>query len=439
MSGGEVTTDRGNAPWQAALRLLRDRRAARPTLLLLTAAYGLQYVDRMLVGLFAPSIKAELQLSDTEIGLITGVAFSLFYVVASLPLARLADRRDRKAIIVASLAAMSVATAAFGLMGTLAGLFAARAAVAIGEAGSTPTSAALLAGLYDSRDRQIAMALYSGGGFAGMAVALVALALLSEALGWRPLFQAAGLAGLLFAAVLAWRLPPTPRRPAASSTGFVGAQGRLLRIPSFTLLSLGLSAALMGSAAATNWVASFLARSYGLAQGEILLFLAVAWGGGALLGTIVFGSVAASLRARGARAPLAMLALAVLGVAASYLFAFTARTPGASLAGIALALFCLGGLRGPTFALVQDIVPDAHQAAGNALLLVMTFLVGSMLGPLLTGVISDALTPTLGPEALRAALFAVLMSAGAASLLLLGATALCIERDIARKAAPLEA
>lgn len=195
----------------------------------------------------------------------------------------------------------------------------------------------------------------------------------------------------------------------------------------------------MGSAAGTNWVASFLARSYGLAQGDILLFLAAAWGGGALLGTIAFGSVNASLRARGARAPLAMLALAVLGVVASYLFAFTARTPGASLAGVALALFCIGGLRGPTFALVQDIVPDAHQAAGNALLLVMTFLVGSMLGPLLTGVISDALTPALGQEALRAALFAVLAAAGAASLALLGAAALCIERDIARKAATLEA
>lgn len=177
MSGGKLITKRGDAArgatWGAAGRLLRDGPSARPTLLLLTAAYALQYVDRMLVGLFAPSIKAELQLSDTQIGLITGVAFSLFYVVASLPLARLADRWDRKAIIVASLAAMSVATAAFGLMGTLAGLFVARACVAIGEAGSTPTSAALLAGLYDSRDRQIAMALYSGGGFAGMAVALV--------------------------------------------------------------------------------------------------------------------------------------------------------------------------------------------------------------------------------------------------------------------------
>ncbi|MFC3711304.1 MFS transporter [Sphingoaurantiacus capsulatus] len=417
-----------------AWKLLREGRAARPTLLLLTGAYGLQYLDRMLVGLFAPSIKADLALSDTQIGLITGVAFSLFYVVASLPLARLADRWDRKTIVVASLAAMSVATAVFGAMGTLAGLFVARACVAIGEAGATPTSVSLLAGLYDSRQRQIAMSLYSGGGFAGMAVALSALALLSDMFGWRQIFQLAGVVGLVFAILLAWRLPATPRvTPAAA--GFARVQWRLLRIPSFTLLSLGLSAALLGSAAGTNWVASFLSRSYGMAQGEILLFLAAAWGGGALLGTVVFGSANARLRGRGARGPLAMLALAVLGFASAYVVAFTARTPGASLAGIAVALFCIGGLRGPTFALVQDIVPDAHQAAGNALLLVMTFLIGSMLGPLLTGVISDALTPRLGPEALRAALFGVLTTGGGASLLLLAAAGWFVERDIAGKGA----
>ncbi|MDB5724754.1 MAG: Major facilitator family transporter [Novosphingobium sp.] len=407
------------------------------SLILLAAVYGVQYLDQIMVGLFVQPIKTELALTDTEIGLIVGVAFTLFYVLCGLPLASLADRANRKMVTIICLLLFSLATAACGLAIGFATLFAARICVAVGEAGTTPASVSILAGQFDSRDRQIAMSLYSGGGFVGVAAGLLLVGLLASVATWRHIFVAAGAVGAFLSVLLIFFLVEPPRgdfTEAKSSDRALSVYLEIARTPSFFLLALGVGLGLLGSAAAMSWVPAFLARSYGLSQSHIILFLAFAWGAGAALGSVIFGSINARLRVRGARFPMIALACIVLGFSMAYALAFLSHSASLSLGAITVALFLIGGVRGPAFALVQDIVPDRHQASANALLLLITYAIGTMLGPVVTGALSDFFKASFGSESLREALLAVLVISGiSAAATLFGATRY-VERDVARKA-----
>ena len=401
-------------------------------LAVLSLVYGIQYLDQILLGLFIQPIKAEFVLSDTQAGLLTGVAFTILYVLLGLPLARLADRGNRRNIVLASATLFSIATACCGLTVGFLSLFAARMCVAIGEAGTIPASVSMLADRFPPSRRRIAMSLHSAGGFVGTATGLLAVGLASTILDWRHVFVIAGLLGLALALCVALLVREPPRvTGAAAPKTFLADLAELLRIRSYVLLVLGMGIGAIASAAAINWIPAFLARSHAMPQREIVLFLAAAWGVGATSGSVFFGFLTNRLnRASGSR-PLLVVASLMILFPAMCCAAFLAGSAGLTLVAFGAALFLMGGIRGPAFAAVQDVVPARCHATANALLMFSMYVIGVTLGPLLTGAISDTLSGGLGAEALRYALLVVIACAGLAGSLFVTASAVALKRAVA--------
>jgi MFS family permease len=387
-----------------------------PLLLLLSGVYGLQALDQNLMGLFAQAIKIDLRLSDTQVGLLTGAAFSLFYVVLGFPLARLADRHNRKLIVIVSVLLFSAATATCGMAAGFASLFITRICVAVGEAGTMPSAVSMLADRFKPSTRRLAMTIHSSGGYLGNALGILALSTLSANVHWRTIFWGAGAVGLLLALAFTVlvREPPRETRP-VNASGFVGDMGALARNAPYVLITLGLGAASIASAAANAWVPAFLARSHGLPQSEILLFLGLSGCFGATLGSITSGFVTNRLNRKGGHWPLLLLSVLALAFPLILLLAFSTSVLSLSLAGIVAGGFLSSGLRGPAFATIQDIVPNNLQATANAPVMFSMYAFGVTIGPLATGMISDALKPYAGADALRYALCIMMVIGGIAA------------------------
>lgn len=393
---------------------LEDKNASAKSVILLSllsAVYGIQGLDQNLMALFVQPIKAEFALSDTEVGLLTGAAFSLLYVILGFPLARLADRRNRKFIIIVSVVVFSAATVTCGMAVGFASLFIARICVAVGEAGTMPSAVSMLADRFKPSTRRLVMTIHSAGGYLGNAIGILVLSTLSVEVSWRTVFWRSGAAGLVLAALLAVfaHEPSRERRPAVTRSFLADMFGLAHNAP-YVLITLGLGAASVSAAAAAAWVPAFLARSHGMELPEIFLFVGLSGCVGAV-GSVLFGFVTNRLNRRGGHWPLLMLSVLALSFPLVLMLAFSTDVLQLSLAGIVTGGFLSSGLRGPAFAAIQDIVPNNLQATANAPVMFSMYAFGVTLGPLATGMISDALKAYVGAEALSYAL-CVMMGIG---------------------------
>jgi len=172
------------------------------TLALLFIVSLFNYTDRYMIAILLPSIGQEFRLSDTQIGFLTGVAFTLLYVVLGVPIARLADRFSRKRILLIALALWSLMTAGCGVVQNYVQLVFGRVLVGIGEAGSSPPSYSVIADLYAARHRATAMAVYLAGSPAGIVVGFVLGGWAAQSYGWRYALLITGLCGLAFSVLL---------------------------------------------------------------------------------------------------------------------------------------------------------------------------------------------------------------------------------------------
>ena len=391
----------------------------------LSAVYGVQYFDQILLGLFVQPVKADLSLSDTQIGLLTGAAFTLLYTIMGLPLARVADRNSRRKLIVICTIVFSLATAASGLATGFLTLCLARMAVAIGEAGTMPAAVSMLADVYRPSQRRLVMSLHSCGAFVAMAIGLVVVSFFSLTLGWRAVFIMAGGAGLLLALWFAWAVDEPSRGSPANSSGNIAHDlKKILSKATFVLLALALGVGAISSSAMINWFPAFLARSQHVAQPQIVLYLAAAWGIAATTGGIVFGVLTNWIYTKGGRLPLLVLAALLLSFSLVACLTFSMTSTSATVVAFMGTLFLMGGVRGPAFAVIQDIIPQAMRATASAVFMFSMYFIGVTLGPLLTGVISDDFGISEGPEALRHALLIVVATSGCAASALAVAAAL---------------
>lgn len=410
----------------------KSRTADVALLSILSLVYGIQYLDQILLGMFIQPIKTEFALSDTQAGLLTGLAFTALYVVMGLPVARLADRGNRKLIVLASAVIFSGATIACGLAAGFLSLFAMRMLVAVGEAGTIPASVSMLADAFPPSKRRLVMSFHSCGAFFGTAIGLLFVGLVSSSLGWRHIFGIAGAFGL-FLAVLVAVIVREPARINGSTAPRTFYQDfrKLIGTKPYVLITLSLAIISISSSAAINWVPAFLARSFGMEQRHIVLFLAAVWGLGATSGGVAAGFLTNWLYTKGGRWPLLVVGSLMILFPAMCGVAFMATRPEITLIAFAVALFLMGGIRGPAFATVQDLVPQSCQATANALMLFTMYAIGVTLGPLLTGIASDALSSAFGAESLRYALLGVIGSAGlvAAILVALAASSMPTETD----------
>ncbi len=398
----------------------REGRRYRVTaLVMLLLVYTFNFVDRQILGILAPTIKTDLALTDTQLGLLGGLAFALLYSTLAIPLAWLADRTSRTWVITLSLAVWSAFTALCGVAGSFAQLFAFRVGVGVGEAGGVAPSYAVIADTFAPDRRARALAVYSLGIPLGSAAGVMLGGYIATSIDWRTAFVAVGVAGLVLAPV--FRL--CVREPVRGSDSrdrepVRRVFGILARKPSFWLLAFGASASSMLGYGLAFWLPSLMQRSFGLdlietAQfyGGVLLLGGVA---GVLLGGVLGDRLGARDRRMYARVPAIAFVIAVPLFAAGILSSSVTAAFVFFLVPQALAYVWLA----PVITAIQHLVPGHMRATASATFLLINNLIGLGGGSFALGALSDTLAARYGDEALRYAMLAGLVLYLVAALLM---------------------
>ncbi|WP_086618387.1 spinster family MFS transporter [Erythrobacter tepidarius] len=392
------------------------QRSVRITLWTLLAVYIFNFIDRQIVNILAEPIARDLKLSDTQIGLMTGLAFALFYTLLGIPIARYADRAttSRPRLIAVALAVWSAMTALCGLAQNFVQLLLARIGVGVGEAGCTPPAHSLISDIVPSEKRASALAFYSLGIPLGSLLGMVIGGTLADLMTWRDAFVIVGLPGVGLA-LLVWFVLKDPRR--ADAAAVLRAQNQPAALPlgealkdvmgsrAFVLLLFAGSAAAFLSYGKTTWTTIFFQRTHDLTPGQVGLWFGLLGGVGGMLGTWLGGYLADRFGAINRRhvlsAPAIGMALAVPLAIAAY------HAPSWPLA---LALLFIPTVfnsfyYGPCYSAAQGLVPIKARAIAAATLLFFQNLIGLGLGPLFFGMLSDWLQPSFGADSVRYVLY----------------------------------
>lgn len=374
----------------------------------LLAVYVLNFLDRQIVTILAEPISKELGLSDTQLGLMTGLAFALFYAVLGIPIARYADRpqANRVGLISVSLLLWSGMTAVCGLAQNFVQLLLARVGVGVGEAGCTPAAHSLIADAVPAERRAGAIAFYGMGIPIGSLLGMVIGGLLADAVGWRWAFMVVGLPGVLLAAFVwfALRDPRTAGVISGAAKPMLSAREALREVFSsraFVLLAVASGLVAFLGYGKTAWSAIFFIRSFGLTPGETGLTLGIAAGLASLFGTWAGGWVADRFGRVNKRHMLTAPAVLMV-VAAPMLFAaYNATRWQVALALLVVPTAINSMYYGPAYAAVQGLVRKEARAVATATLVFAQNLIGLGLGPLFFGMMSDAFKPMAGDESVR--------------------------------------
>jgi len=401
---------------------------------MLILVYTFNFIDRQVIGILAVPIKAELGLSDTELGVMGGAAFALFYTLLGIPIGRLADRSVRARIIAGALALWSVMTSVCGVAQGFWQLFAARLGVGIGEAGGVAPSYSIICDYFPREQRARALAAYGFGIPIGSGVAMLVGGYLATHVGWRATFLVIGAAGLAVVPLFALTVHEPARGgldgvsvPASPPT-VRGVLAELSGKSSFWALAVGCATASMAGYALLFWMPAFLVRSYpvDLLHASRALGLLVFAGGiiGLGAGGIAADRLGLRKKAAYARVPAIAFCIAV----PFYVAGVLAPTLGSCIAVLfvptALGLAWLG----PVTSAVQQLVPPGMRTTASAIFLFINNMIGLGLGTVVTGVLSDSLRTRFAGEALRYAIVAnTLLYLVAAAILFWGARRL--ERD----------
>jgi predicted MFS family arabinose efflux permease len=369
------------------------------------------YMDRMALSVLLPAIKTDLRLSDTQLGLLTGFAFAIFYAVFGLPIARWADRGVRRTIISLAMGMWSVMTALSGAAQNFWQLFLARIGVGIGEAGCIPPSHSLISDYVPASRRAGALAVHTAGASIGTIVGVALAGWLSTQIGWRQTFLVLGMPGLLMAAMVRITLKEPPR---GFSDGAIHSARDFMPLGptirylwgcrSYVQLVTIQALATLANFGLNQWLPSFYTRTFGMNIAMVGLYFGLAYGVGSTLGALGGGFLANRLSRRDIRRPL-RLAAACYAVAVSLgLAIFLAPTATWALGANFLFSMILFIPTGALFALVQSVVPSQMRALASAITMFCASAVGIGAGPFFVGVTSDALAPAFGGESLRYAL-----------------------------------
>jgi len=420
-----------DAPTRAAAESPRYRMVV---LAMLVLVYTFNFIDRQIVGILAVPIKADLGLTDTQLGLMGGLAFALFYTLLGIPIAMLADRSNRTVIMTVALVVWSAMTAVCGFAQNFWQLFLARLGVGVGEAGGVAPAYSLVADYFPPHQRARALGVYSFGVPIGSALGIVFGGVIASLVDWRTAFIVVGVAGVVLAPFfkLVVREPRRGRFDAggraAAPVGFGEVMRTLLSKPSFWGLSFGASASSMMGYGMFFWLPSFFVRSYGLTLLDASLYYGAILLVGGIAGIWLGGSLADRFGAARKRAYAIIPAVAFLATIPFYVAAVTSSSLVLSFAlflvPTALGLVWLG----PVLSSIQHVVPPHMRATASAIFLFINNLIGIGLGTVALGALSDALSIRFGADSLRYAILAgTVFYVVASALFLLSARRL--ERD----------
>ena len=374
-------------------------------LALLTLGYVFNFVDRQVMTILIEPIKMEFGASDTQMGLLSGLAFALFYATLGIPVARLADRWSRRNVLAISMTTWSAVTA---LCATATGfwhLLLLRIGVGIGEAGGTPPSQSLLADYFPPEKRAFAQGILATAPNIGILVGLFGGALIAEAYGWRSVFLVFGIPGILLAILIQLTIKEPLKVTASASeegAGLFSTLGNIFRLPSFAHIMVGVGFTGIAGYGLGVWSPSFLVRVHNMSLVDAGLYLGLigVFGGG--LGTISSGLLVDRLARRDKRWQLWLPAIGIflalptqlaflLWPAEQRLVMGDVDVPFA-LVFMALSAVFASFWIAPSYAAVQNLVPQYWRTQASALMLLAINLLGMGLGPLLVGMLSDLLS-----------------------------------------------
>jgi len=400
---------KGNNPDEQKRALSEHRVLA---LLLLVVVYTFNFIDRQIVGILAVPIKADLGLSDAQLGLMGGLAFALFYTGLGIPVAMLADRFSRTWIMTVALVIWSAMTAVCGLANNFWQLFLARLGVGVGEAGGVAPAYSLISDYFPPQQRARALSIYSFGIPIGSALGIVFGGLIASKVDWRYAFFAVGLAGIAVAPIfrLIVREPPRGRFDTVYADRAPPGLGDLLRTlaskPSFWLVSLGAASSSMMGYGLFFWLPSFFVRSYGLSLLDASLFFGAIVFLGGLAGIWAGGWLGDRLGQAQRSRYLTVPAVAFCITIPFYVVALF--SPNLTLTFFVLLVPTAMGLvwLGPVLATIQHLVRPDMRATASAVFLFINNLIGIGLGTWALGALSDALVQRFAEDSLRYSILA---------------------------------
>lgn len=385
----------------------------------LIVLYMFNTMDRQILAILGASIQAEFGISNTQLGLLGGPAFAIFYTFFGIPAGWLADRVGQVRIISIACTLWSLFSAAGALTTSFIGLALTRMGVGIGEAGGTAPSYSLIASLYPGRGRSAALGTFHLGSPLGALVSATLGAWLAASYGWRTALVAVSLPGIAVALIVWLTIPSPPTAPESKekSSSIRQAVTGFFSDPVLRLTALGSGLTAFNVFALAAWGPVFLIRVKGMTLIDIATWYGVPSGLLAALGLWLPGMLASRLADRTPRAyaliPLvAMLALVPLIVAA-------VNAPGwpIAMAFLLLAYGMSNMFMAPMVTIVQARSPDTQRGTYSAVFLFVNNLIGAGLGPLYVGVVSDLFAPSLGEQSLKAGLMALVPVALCASLI----------------------
>jgi MFS family permease len=411
--GSPVSPRVGELGIASSLSPARPTRRAWITLGILCFVYVLNFLDRQLLAILAKPIQDTLHVTDTQLGLIGGLYFALFYCFIAIPVGWLADRTNRVAVLSLACAIWSAATVACGLARTYPQLVVARMTVGFGEAGGVPPSYAIITDYFPPGRRGTALGIYNLGPPIGAALGIAFGASIAAAYNWRYAFIVLGAIGIL-AAVAVFLLVREPPRGGLDRThdhanqakpGFWGTLAMFFSRPSLVLASLGSGSTQFITYGLGNFTTLFLMREKGMTLEEVALWYALCVGIGMSAGMIVCGRVIDRFTRR-SRQAYALVPAASLTLAIPFYLAFVcAPSWQLSVALLTGPMFLNYFYLSSSIALVQEEVrPDQRVMSGALLLLVMNF-IGLGLGPTYVGMASDYFRATHPDNSLQIALY----------------------------------
>ena len=385
----------------------------RFALAMLTAVYALNFIDRQILVILQEPIKADMGLSDAQLGLLSGFAFAVVYVTAGIPIAYWADRGNRRNVISLAVAVWSGMTAVSGLAQNYGQLLLARIGVGLGEAGGSPPAHSMISDYYPPQQRATALSIYSSGIYMGILLGFLFGGVIAEAFGWRTAFMVVGLPGVLFAVILRFTLKEplrgrweNPTAAHAPQPGLKQTMALLRDRPSFWYIALGSAFASYVAYGNGNFLPSFLIRNHNMSIAEVGTVLALVSGVSGALGTFLGGYLSDRYGTRDMRW---YLWIPMIGIALAYFPYLNMLLTENITSGLALVFFALilnSFYLGPCIALSHALVEPGMRALTSAVLFFVLNMIGLGLGPFITGLVSDMLVPAYGDQALRYSMLA---------------------------------
>ncbi len=382
-------------------------------MVMLAIVYMFNFIDRQILAILLPAIRAEFEVGDTVLGLLTGTAFALFYVTLGIPIAQLADRWNRRNLVALSLAIWSGMTALSGLAANIWHLALARIGVGIGEAGCSPPAHSMIADYYPPEQRSTAMGFYTLGISGGIMLAYLGGGWVVQNLGWREAFFIVGLPGVLLALIVRFTVAE-PERGASEARTHSGKRPSLgsvfrflLARPAFVNMAFAAGLSAFVGYALINFVPSYIVRSFGMSLAELGLWLGLIVGLAGGAGFFGGGYLSDRLSRAGRRQGFVFLAAIGLVSAVAYVGVFLAPTAYWCLALLVIPQVLSNFYLAPVLAQTQSLVSLPMRSVASAIVLLIINVVGLALGPPVTGLVSDLLATQVGEESMRYALLLV--------------------------------